>query len=92
MTTDARPVPEARTYTDPERYEAERRAIFARQWTAIGAVDQLAAPGAYVSAWVAGYPLVMVNDGGILRAFQNICRHRAGPLVDEGSGTCGRFI
>ena len=48
MTTDASAVPEPRTYTDPERYEAERRAIFARQWTAIGDVGQLAAPGAYV--------------------------------------------
>ena len=45
-----------------------------------------------MSAWVAGYPLVIVNDGGTLRAFQNVCRHRAGPLVDEGPGTCSRFV
>ena len=92
MTTDASAVPEARTYSDPDRYEAERRAIFARQWTAIGAVDQLTAPGAYVSTWVAGYPLMVANDDGVLRAFQNVCRHRASPLVDEGSGTCGRLV
>ena len=92
MTTDASAVPEARAYTDTERYETERWAIFARQWMAIGTVDQLGTPGAYLSAWVAGYPLVVVNDGGILRAFQNVCRHRSGPLVAEGSGTCGRFV
>ena len=49
-------------------------------------------PGAYLSVWVAGFPLVVVNDAGTLRAFQNVCRHRAGPLVDEASGTCGRFV
>jgi choline monooxygenase len=92
VTTAASAVPEASTYTDADRYEAERWAIFARQWTAIGAVGQLAAPGAYRLAWVAGYPLVVVDDGGILQAFQNVCRHRAGPLVDEGSGSCGRFV
>jgi len=85
-------VPPAVIYTDPLRYESERRAVFAREWTAVGTASQVATPGAFLSVWVAGYPLVVVNDAGTLRAFQNVCRHRAGPLVDEASGTCGRFV
>lgn len=92
MTADTTAVPDARTYVDPDRYEAERRAVFARQWTAVGAAASVASTGAYLATWVAGYPLMVANDGGTLRAFQNICRHRAGPLVDQGSGTCGRFV
>lgn len=92
MTTDASAVPEAPTYVDLNRSQAERWAIFARQWPAIGAVDQLAAPGAYVSAWVARYALVVVNDDGILQAFPNVCRQQARPPVDEGSGACGRLV
>lgn len=79
-------------YVDPDRYEAERRTVFARAWTAVGTASQLAEPGAYLAVWVAGYPLVVVNDGGTLRAFHNICRHRSGPLVDEGSGRCSRLV
>jgi choline monooxygenase len=91
-TTGSHGVPSADAYVDPVRYEAERRAVFAREWTAIGTASQVAAPGAYLSVWLAGFPLVVVNDAGTLRAFQNVCRHRAGPLVDAGSGTCGRFV
>ena len=82
----------AAAYVDPARYEAERRAVFAREWTAVGTASQVAVPGTYLSVLVAGFPLVVVNDGGTLRAFQNVCRHRSGPLVDEASGTCGRFV
>ena len=82
----------AAAYVDPVRYEAERLAVFAREWTAVGTASQVAAPGSYLSVWVAGFPLVVVNDGGTLRAHQNVCRHRSGPLVDEASGTCGRFV
>lgn len=85
-------VPPADTYVDPVRYEAERHAVFAREWTAVGSASQVAEPGAYLPVWVAGFPLVVVNDAGTLRAFQNVCRHRSGPLVEDGPGTCGRFV
>src|SRR5271168_4899978 len=92
VTPDAAALPAAHTYVDPDCYEAERRAVFAHEWTAIGATATVASPGDYLSVWVAGYPLVVVNDAGTLRAFHNVCRHRAGPLVDEASGTCTRFV
>ena len=79
-------------YGDPVRHEAERRAVFARQWTAVGTADQVADPGDWLAVSVAGFPLVVVNDGGTLRAHRNICRHRSGPLVDDGSGSCSRFV
>ncbi len=53
-TTNSHTVAAAGTYVDPIRFEAERRAIFARQWTAIGDAARLGAPGAYVTAVVAG--------------------------------------
>ncbi len=42
-------VPAAGAYVDPDRYEAERRAIFAREWTAVGTVDQVAGPSVHVT-------------------------------------------
>jgi choline monooxygenase len=79
-------------YTDAGRYEAERRAVFARHWLALGDASRLESPGAYLAVEVAGFPLLMVNDAGTLRAFHNICRHRAGPLVWPGEGSCRSLV
>ena len=82
----------ATAYSDPVRHEAERRAVFAREWTAVGDTRQLADPGAYLALEVAGYPVVIVNDAGVLRGFHNVCRHRSGPLVWDGAGTCRSLV
>lgn len=76
-------------YRDPEVFQRERRHIFARNWHLIGRSEQLAKPGDYVTGDVAGWPVfaVLDRDGG-LRAFHNVCRHRAGPLFDDAGGHC----
>lgn len=83
---------EAAAYVDPQVLQAERAAIFAREWAYVGAQSQLAQPGAYIATDVAGYPLIVVNDDGQLRAFHNICKHRGGPLVWDGEGACTSFV
>lgn len=84
--------PSVSAYTDPEVYEEERRAVFARHWIAVGDAARLASPGAYLAVDVAGFPLVVVNDDGTLRGFHNICRHRAGPLAWPGVGSCRSLV
>ena len=38
---------------------------------------------------LSGFPIVALRDDkGELRAFHNVCRHRAGPLVKDEAGTC----
>lgn len=76
-------------YRGPEQFEAERRGIFARAWQLMAHDSQLVGPGCYVAASVAGYPIIVVRgDDGVVRAFHNVCRHRAGPLVEDGHGRC----
>ncbi len=76
-------------YRDKEVYETERRNIFGRSWLLIAHVSQLPNTGEYVAASAAGYPLIVVRGaGGEIRAFHNVCRHRAGPLADDGQGKC----
>ena len=80
---------EAALYRGAGRYEAERRQVFARAWLLAAHESQLAAPGAYVAVSVAGYPLIVVRgENDALRGFHNVCRHRAGPLAEDGEGTC----
>jgi len=80
-----------RWYTDPDMLEAERRAVFARTWQAVGRAGWVAAPGSYFGCEIAGEPVLVVRgEDGVLRAFSNVCRHR-GALLAEGQG-CGPVI
>src|SRR6516165_4640573 len=70
-------------YFDPELAGLERRTVFAG-WQAVGRLDQVSGPGSYFTAEVAGEPVAVVRDGdGTLRAFHNVCRHRAAPVLTE---------
>jgi choline monooxygenase len=74
-------------YTRPEWAEADLQAIFARNWQYVCHVEKLAKPGSYVAATVAEMPVAVVRDrSGGLRAFYNVCKHRAHALL-SGAGT-----
>ncbi len=91
------PLDRARTipntwYTDPRVAETERRAVFARSWQAVGRAEQVRDRGAYLTAEVAGEPVLVVRgDDGELRAFFNVCRHRAAPLLTGPCGTAAKL-
>jgi choline monooxygenase len=73
-------------YTSAEILTLERERIFARTWLPVGRREQLRRPGDFVAADAAGEPIVVVFDRrGELRAFSNVCRHRAGSVA-EGCG------
>jgi phenylpropionate dioxygenase-like ring-hydroxylating dioxygenase large terminal subunit len=87
----------SRFYTDPAILQVEKTKIFDKTWQLVGALDQscgevngtkrtIADPETYFTAEVAGEPILIVRDKqGTLRAFSNVCRHRAGPIA-LGSG------
>jgi choline monooxygenase len=76
----------AHLYTDAAIFEAEKRRIFERSWQVVGHLDQVAKPGDYFTTELVGEPLLIVRGAdGKLRAFYNVCRHRAGPPA-EGCG------
>jgi phenylpropionate dioxygenase-like ring-hydroxylating dioxygenase large terminal subunit len=67
--------------------ELERAAIFRRTWQLIGTTERLTEPGDFITADIAGVPVVVVRDAeaATLRGFVNICRHR-GHAVASGCG------
>ncbi len=87
----------SRFYTDPSILEIEKARIFRRTWQLVGTLDHacgevnglqrtIADRETFFTAEVAGEPIVVVRDKeGTLRAFSNVCRHRAGPIA-LGSG------
>jgi choline monooxygenase len=77
----------AQLYTDPHAFANEQEKIFGRTWQLVGHRRQVEKPGDYFTTEVAREPLLIVR--GIddrLRAFFNVCRHRAGPPA-EGCGS-----
>jgi len=82
----------ASAYSDPAILERERREVFARAWMVIGHVSEVRESGDYATGTIAGEPVVVVRDEhGELRAFSNVCRHRAAQLA-SGSGSCGKVL
>jgi choline monooxygenase len=81
-----------RLYVDPDGMAREQQAIFARTWQLAGHVADVAEPGRFVTAQVGGESaLVVRGEDRELRAFRNVCRHRAARLR-EGRGDCGKAI
>ena len=74
-------------YVDARITELERQTVFSKTWQLVGRVDQVEKPGQFVTATVAGEPIVVVRGGdGVLRAFFNVCRHHAAAVVTESCG------
>ena len=74
-------------YFDSTTQQLERSLIFARTWQVVGHHDQIVNPGDYFTAELAGEPLLVVRSADReIRAFYNVCRHRAGSPA-EGCGS-----
>ncbi len=83
---DAYTIP-APWYTDARIAQLELQNVFSRTWQSVGRTEQVEKPGQYVTATVAGEPIVAVRGGdGILRAFYNVCRHHAMTVMNEPCG------
>jgi phenylpropionate dioxygenase-like ring-hydroxylating dioxygenase large terminal subunit len=81
-------------YRDAEFLEAEKERVFATSWQIVCHLSDIPQAGDYHTLDFLDEPLVAVrgSDGGV-RAFFNVCRHRASRLLDGGSGHCaGRIV
>jgi choline monooxygenase len=79
-------------YTDERIAELERRNVFGATWQVMARRDQLTQPGEFVTAELAGEPLVMVRGHDRqLRAFYNVCRHHAAAVVAPEHGSASIF-
>jgi len=80
-------------YHDPAVFAAERKAIFHATWQLVCHVADLPRTGSYMRFRLLGEEAVVVRgEDGTLRAFHNVCRHRASRLVIDGQGDCGHTL
>jgi phenylpropionate dioxygenase-like ring-hydroxylating dioxygenase large terminal subunit len=81
---------EVTDYTCPKQLAREREFFFRRGPLCIGLSCLLPAAGDYMTHDYSGVPILLVRqEGGALRAFLNVCRHR-GARITEGCGKGAR--
>ncbi|KAI3005744.1 hypothetical protein CBS147346_4094 [Aspergillus niger] len=75
-------------WTGSDVFELERRAIFSKRWLYLAHRSRFTKPGDYHSFEVAGIPIFLVlGKDDIVRAFHNVCRHRAYTVTRKECGS-----
>ena len=75
---------DARYYTDPAIFAIEKLHLLASTWQFAGHVSQLEKPGDFFTFSVAGENLFCIKGkDDAIRAFYNVCQHRAHELVTD---------
>lgn len=73
-------------YFDPGIFELEKRKVFHHSWQYVGHFSMLPEPGSYITRSILDQNVVLLRDRqGEIRAFFNVCQHRAHQLL-KGEG------
>ena len=79
-------------YTEPQVYELELKTVFSASWQYAARLEQLRQPGNYVTADIAGEPIVVVRGSdNMLRGFFNVCRHHAAAVMTAAEGNANQL-
>jgi Rieske 2Fe-2S family protein len=79
----------ARYYAEPAIFEREQEVFYRQMWVGIGRLEDLPAPGSWITRRIAGDSVIIVraDEAGGVQAFFNVCRHRGTQLCDGDAGT-----
>tara|TARA_B100000929_G_scaffold203441_1_gene161784 strand:- start:158 stop:1390 length:1233 start_codon:yes stop_codon:yes gene_type:complete len=81
-------------YYSQDFFEAEKQKIFLSSWQLVGHTSDLPEPGCYITFQLYEERAVVVRtQDDEIKAFHNVCRHRAHILLNDDRGTCpGKFV
>ena len=80
-------------YSNEEFFELERDEMFMPSWQVVCHVNDIPEPGNYHTFRMLGQTAFVIRDkDGSIKAFHNVCRHRAARLLDGDKGSCGGRI
>jgi Rieske 2Fe-2S family protein len=82
-------------YVSDTYFASERDQIFRREWLNVGRVEEIPRPRDFVvcDIEVCGVSLIVVRgEDGVVRAFHNVCAHRANRVVTARQGSSAAFV
>ena len=80
------------TYRDPEFFAAEMDRVIRPSWQIVCHINEITQPGDYRTLDYLGESVIVIRGAdGEVRAFSNVCRHRAMRLL-QGPAGCARKI
>ena len=80
-------------YTSEEVFNWELRTLYGDGWVCLGRADDLPRGGALRAVRMGDEGILLARDnGGVLRGFFNVCRHRGHELLSPGTSAQARVI
>lgn len=80
-------------YTDAEYFAVEMARVLRPSWQIVCHASDIARPGEYRTLDYLGESVIAIRgDDGQIRAFTNVCRHRAMRLVEGPSGCARKLV
>lgn len=80
-------------YSDPEFFDLEMERVIRPSWQIVCHVNEIPNSGDYQTIDYLGESVVVIRgDDGQVRAFTNVCRHRAMRLVEGPSGCAKKLV
>ena len=80
-------------YTSKEFFDREWEHMWTRVWLLLGREAEMPEPGDWQMEPVGPEEILMVRQtDGTVKAFYNVCQHRANPLVEGDAGHVRRFV
>ncbi|MXW47734.1 MAG: Rieske 2Fe-2S domain-containing protein [Gammaproteobacteria bacterium] len=78
-------------YTEPHFLEVEKEQIFQKSWQFVCHEEKLSKVGDFVTVDIQGQSIFAVRTDDEIKAFYNVCKHRAHELL-QGEGTTQRIV
>ena len=80
-------------YHSEDIFKSEIKNIFTKEWLWVGRSDELITSGDYITREIFGYPIIILKDESeSLKAYHNVCRHRAAKLLSPAKGNCKQLV
>jgi carnitine monooxygenase subunit len=80
-------------YHDPDFFKVEMARVIRPSWQIICHVNDIPSAGDWHSLELLDENIIVIRgDDGTLRAFHNVCRHRASRIVDGSSGCAKKLV
>jgi carnitine monooxygenase subunit len=80
-------------YHDPGFFKVEMDRVIRPSWQLVCHLNDIPEPGDWHGLELLGESLIAIRgDDGVVRAFHNVCRHRASLILDGASGCAKKLV